>query len=147
MVSTYIYYPGEVSRCSRILVRGPHAVMLGYNLENELGASVHVHTHKCTHTHTCVYTRAHTHTRTHTFALLILLFIHLPSLTRRKGRLRTAQLNNRRTTCVNTGRVLADTILNFTLGAFLPHCKACFFFCHTPHSHAHSHALFLTGTL
>lgn len=133
-----IYYPGEVSRCSCTLVRGPHAVMLGNNLENELGASVHMHTHKCT-THTPACT--HTHTRS------LLLFIHLPSLTRQKVRLRTAPLSNRRTTCLNTGGVLADTILNLVYGASVHTVKHACFFCHTPHSHADSHALFLAGTL
>lgn len=116
--------------------------MLGDNLENELGASVHVHTHRCACT---THLRAHTCAQTtDTNTLLIGLFIHLPGLAGRKGRLRTARLNTRRTTCLNAGGALAHTILNFGLWGFLPHCKACLFsLCHTPHSHAHSHARFL----
>lgn len=80
------------------------------------------------HTHLRAHLCAQTHIHKCSLYITLHLFIYLPNLTRRKGRLRTASLNNRRTTCLNTGGVLADTILNFSLWGFLPHCKACLFF-------------------
>ena len=70
-------------------------------------SSVPVHMHTCTHTHT----------HTHTNILFTLLFIHQPIPTRQKGRLRIAWLN--KTTCLNIGRVITDTIPNFSLWGFL----------------------------
>ena len=61
--------------------------------------------------------KAYTHS--HTNVLFTLLFIHQPIPTRQKDRLRTAWLSNNKTTCLNIGRVITDTIPNFSLQGFL----------------------------
>lgn len=108
-------YPVDMSRCSWTPVRACHALMQGSDLENDLGAPKCVHV--CVQALKCA--RAHAHTHSHTNVLFILLFIHQPIPTRQKGRLRIAWLNNNRTTCLNIGRVITDTIPNFSLWGFL----------------------------
>ena len=85
------------------------------DLENELGAPKCMHV--CVQALKCAWAHAHTHS--HTNVLFILLFIHQPIPTRQKGRLRIAWLNNNRITCLNIGRVITDTIPNFSLWGFL----------------------------
>ena len=143
-VSVDIHYPVQVSRYSCTLVRAGPAVIQGYSLENDLGASkcmrVHMYTPAQTHTHALTHTLTHTHTHTHTHTQCSLpLTLH--SLAKsNQGRRKMAWLSNSRTTCLNVGGVITDTTPNFSLWGFLPHLKACVvFLCHTPHSHAHSH--------
>lgn len=76
-----------------------------------------MHACVCTSTQVCLCTC--THTLTYTNVLFILLFIHQPIPARQKGRLRTAWLSNNKTTCLNIGRVITDTIPNFSLWGFL----------------------------
>ena len=76
-----------------------------------------MHACVCTSTQVCLCTC--THTLTYTNVLFTLLFIHQPIPTRQKGRLRTAWLSNNKTTCLNIGRVITDTIPNFSLWGFL----------------------------